>query len=47
MDEFRILVIEDNQGDARLVEQLIREAGEGYRLHWEKDLISGLESLRS
>ncbi len=47
LDEFRILVIEDNPGDARLVEQLIREAGEGYRLHWEKDLMSGLESLRS
>ena len=47
MDETRILLIEDNPGDAKLVEYLIGEAGDGYRLHWEQDLESGLECLRS
>lgn len=47
LDVTKILIIEDNPGDARLVEYVIREAGDGYLLHWEKDLTSGLESLRS
>jgi len=47
LDVTRILIIEDNPGDARLVELVIREAGDEYFLHWEKDLTSGLERLHS
>ena len=47
MDITRILIIEDNPGDAGLVEHALQETGDGYQLRWEKDLTSGLDTLAS
>jgi len=45
VDQTRILVIEDNPGDALLLETAIREAGDSYQLDWEKNLGDGLDRL--
>ncbi|MEA3368236.1 MAG: diguanylate cyclase [Planctomycetota bacterium] len=48
MDEPRIkaLLIEDNPGDARLIEEALGERGDGaFRLRWADDLADGLDRL--
>src|SRR5271157_3005564 len=43
----RILIIEDNPGDARLVKEALADAGGSvFRLVWKKDLLKGLEHLK-
>ena len=43
----RILLIEDNPGDARLVKEALADAGGSvFRLVWKKDLLKGLEHLK-
>jgi PAS domain S-box-containing protein len=41
----RVLLIEDNPGDARLMRELLSEAGASFELEWVADLGSGLERL--
>ncbi len=41
----RILLIEDNPGDARLVRELLAEANPGFELHWVQQLAAGLAYL--
>ncbi len=45
-EKTRILLVEDNPGDARLVEELLKEVlPEGFDLHWEDTLEGALEEL--
>jgi PAS domain S-box-containing protein len=47
-DPVRILLIEDNRGDARLLEQLLREApGLRWELSWIDDLERGIATLQA
>ncbi len=41
----RILLIEDNPGDARLIQEMITEAGKNFELQWVDGLSKGLEHL--
>ncbi len=41
----RVLLIEDNPGDARLIRELLREAGADFDLQWEGKLSDGIRRL--
>jgi len=44
----RILLIEDNPGDAKLIEHMLKEAsGFDYEIAWAEDLPTGVECLRA
>lgn len=45
IDRLKILLIEDNPGDARLFKELLYEAGAQYDMVWEQRLLAGLERL--
>lgn len=46
MEPIQVLLIEDNPGDARLIEYMLQEADEpGFVLHWANRLSAGLEQL--
>ena len=47
MQDLRILMIEDNPGDARLIQELLREVGDfNFHLEWVEQLAIGLARLR-
>ena len=46
MRVIKILLIQDNPGDARLIQEMLREAGKaGFELQWLDRLSTGLERL--
>ena len=45
MRPLRVLLIEDNPGDARLIRELLVEAGAGFEPEWVQRLDLGLERL--
>ncbi|MGB5158197.1 MAG: response regulator [Desulfobacterales bacterium] len=48
MDKIRILLIEDNPGDARLIEEMLKEADPaGYAVHVFTHLSQGINALLS
>ncbi len=42
----RILLIEDNPGDARLIEEMLKEAGDEFELEWADCLSSGISRIK-
>ena len=47
MSVTHVLLIEDNPGDARLIEVLLEEAGAGFALEWVPTLTDGLRRLEA
>ncbi len=41
----RVLLVEDNPGDARLIQEMLKGVGGGYQLEWVSRLADGLERL--
>ncbi|MDO9532529.1 MAG: response regulator, partial [Deltaproteobacteria bacterium] len=42
----KVLLVEDNPGDARLIQEMLMEAGgDGFELEWVSQLSEGLERL--
>lgn len=46
-DALRVLLIEDNPGDARLLKEYLRESEQAMDIRWERELESGLKALAS
>jgi len=44
-DSIRVLLIEDNPGDARLIQEMLKEAGSRFDFKWADRLSTGLERL--
>ncbi|HWR57762.1 MAG TPA: HD domain-containing phosphohydrolase, partial [Thermodesulfovibrionales bacterium] len=43
----RVLLIEDNPGDARLIEEMLKHSGAEYELQWAERLSTGIELLKA
>ena len=43
----RVLLIEDNPGDARLLKEYLRQSEQAMEIHWERQLEAGVEALAS
>jgi two-component sensor histidine kinase len=47
MNGLTLLLIEDNPGDARLLHEMLREQGNGYRIVWVQTLAEALKEIAS